>query len=120
MLDDMHHTLELLLQIGTTCGQLRRSRTRGHRPRRIQGGSAQITQRRPLGCSNSKGTSVPKVCNRAFMPLQTGRIFEPEVSGTDGYWVRVAVAQDVRFPDQFQCVALPSRGRQLMVRSGGE
>ena len=37
------------------------------------------------------------------MQLQTGRIFEAEVSEIDGYWVRVAVAQDVRFPDQFQC-----------------
>jgi len=42
-------------------------------------------------------------CNRAFMQLQTGRIFQPEVSELDGYWVRVAVAQDVRFPDLFQC-----------------
>jgi len=42
-------------------------------------------------------------CNRASMPLQTGRIFEPEVSEVDGYWVHVGVTQDVRFPDQFQC-----------------
>ena len=37
------------------------------------------------------------------MELQTGRMFEPEVAEVDGYWVHVAVAQDRRFPDQFQC-----------------
>ena len=37
------------------------------------------------------------------MELQTGRRFEPEVAEVDGYWVRVAVSQDARFPDQFQC-----------------
>ena len=37
------------------------------------------------------------------MQLQTGRIFEPEVSQLDAYWIRVAVAQDTRFPEQFQC-----------------
>jgi hypothetical protein len=44
-----------------------------------------------------------QACNRAFMQLQTGRIFQPEVSEVDGYWVRVLVAQDLRFPDQFHC-----------------
>jgi len=44
-----------------------------------------------------------QACNRAFMQLQTGRIFQPEVSEVDGYWVRVLVAQDLRFPEQFQC-----------------
>ena len=44
------------------------------------------------------------------MELQTGRVFEPEVVEIDGYWVHVAVAQDLRFPDYFQCeVALYSR-----------
>ena len=37
------------------------------------------------------------------MELQTGRIFEPEVAQLDAYWVHVAVAQDTRFPDQFEC-----------------
>jgi hypothetical protein len=37
------------------------------------------------------------------MELQTGRVFEPEVTPIDSYWVRVAVAQDDRFPDKFLC-----------------
>ncbi len=37
------------------------------------------------------------------MELQTGRIFESEVTEVEGYWVHVAVAQDGRFSDQFQC-----------------
>ena len=37
------------------------------------------------------------------MELQTGRIFQPEVTEIDGYWVRVAVAQDERFDEQFLC-----------------
>jgi hypothetical protein len=44
------------------------------------------------------------------MKLQTGRIFEPEVTEIDGYWVHVAVAQDERFAEQFLCeVALYRR-----------
>ncbi len=49
-------------------------------------------------------------CNSPFMELQTGRVFEPEAVEIDGYWVHVAVTQDLRFPDYFQCeVALYSR-----------
>jgi hypothetical protein len=42
-------------------------------------------------------------CNPSSMELQTGRIFESEVTEIDGYWVRVAVAQDERFAEQFLC-----------------
>ena len=39
-----------------------------------------------------------------------GAILAVEVVEIDGYWVHVAVAQDLRFPDLFQCeVALYSR-----------
>ena len=49
-------------------------------------------------------------CNPSSMELQTRRVFEPEVVEIDGYWVHVAVAQDLRFPELFQCeVALYSR-----------
>jgi len=37
------------------------------------------------------------------MELQTGRIFQPEVTEVDGYWVHVAVSQDARFTEQFLC-----------------
>ena len=37
------------------------------------------------------------------MKLQTGRLFEPQVTEIDGYWVHVAVSQDERFAEQFRC-----------------
>ena len=37
------------------------------------------------------------------MELQTGRIFEPEVTEIDGYFVLVAVTQDEHSAEQFLC-----------------
>ena len=44
-----------------------------------------------------------RLCNPSAMELQTGRIFEPQVTAIDGYWVHVAVTQDQRFAEQFLC-----------------
>ena len=37
------------------------------------------------------------------MELQTGRMFESQVTEIEGYWVHVKVAQDERFAEQFLC-----------------
>ena len=47
--------------------------------------------------------SRSKSCKPSYMELQTRRVFEPNVTEIDGYWVHVAVAQDDRFADQFFC-----------------
>ena len=53
------------------------------------------------------------------MELRTGRIFEPEVAEVDGYWVHVAVAQDVRFPINFNARSRTVRAMQTVkVRPG--
>jgi len=114
MLDDIQHPLEQLLQMGDDLW----STYGGSNPRslltlsteRVCAGKASAPRQclsrgaliRPGPLQLEKDIRTQS-CNYPFMELQTGRVFEPEVVEIDGYWVHVAVAQDLRFPDLFQC-----------------